>query len=199
MALWSFLSFKKHDVPAVFVHHQTETSEKALSFLKDNFPKSPLTVLEIPRYDESLGLSRESYWSNQRMIALRNSGLQVMTAHHLDDVVESHIMASLKNRKLSIFPTLQRVGPMTWKPLLGTKKEALISYLSRHQIPYIEDETNSVMPDGSYDNMRAYIRANLNVFLTVNPGLYRTAMRIVREAYLSHENCQSLPNPIKHA
>lgn len=168
MAAWDFLS-RNHEVSVAFFHHATETSEQAVKFVsqycRDHSVPCYLGYLSgsRPRHQ-----SPEEFWRIQRYEFLESLAAPVITAHHLDDCVETYVMSSLHG----LAKTIPWRRNNIIRPFLFTPKSELESWCRRHAVPWCADPTND-----SYDHMRNYVRHELVPrALHVNPGL-RTMVR----------------------
>ncbi len=194
MVAYDFLS-RNHEVVPVFFNHGTETSKKAEQFLLNSRlnNKFQLIVGQINNPNKPKDKSWEEYWREERYrffreIIMNNSisGLDdggkrqfpdwypyFLTAHHLDDCVETYLFSAMHgNPKL-----IQYKNGLYYRPFLLNKKSELVSWAERHNVPYIQDETNS---DLSHPRNR--IRHNiLPEILKVNPGIYKTVYKMILE------------------
>jgi len=173
MALYDFLR-RNHEVSAVFVDHSTENSQRAYDFLTDTI---------VGQYRQSLGVYRisqvrpkdqswEEHWRNERYRYFQTLG-PVATAHNLDDVAETWIWSSL-NGTSSLMPYNHA---NVIRPLLTTRKQQLIDWAERKNVPWIEDTSNQ---DTKYT--RNYIRHELMPHaLRVNAGLHSMLARRIQE------------------
>ncbi len=163
MALLKFLS-ANHDVTAAFFHHGTETSEKALKFLSAYADENRIKFTwEGIREIQQKGLSPEEHWRQERYKFLESLDGTVVTAHHLDDVMETWVWSSLHGTPKLI--PYQRNNVV--RPFLAVRKQELIEFCQKQAVYWIEDETNA---DTRY--ARNLIRKELMpVALKVNPGL----------------------------
>ena len=170
MAVVDFLK-RKHDVTLAYFNHGTEHGEKAMKFVAkycsdNNLPMMYGQCISEKRKEES----QEEYWRRERYDFLSHIG-PVITCHHLDDCVETYIWSSLHGTP--------KVIPLTrgnaLRPFLTTRKDEFKSWCIRHDVPWIEDESNQ---DTKY--MRNYVR---NVMmphaLHVNPGLHTLVKKII--------------------
>jgi len=83
-------------------------------------------------------------------VAQKHKAQAILTAHHLDDQVETILMHFLRGsgingltgmRPVEILPQFSAVIPV-WRPLLDTRKEEILQYCRDHHIEPIEDESN---------------------------------------------------------
>ena len=116
-------------------------------------------------------LSQEEFRRNKRYDFL--SGFDtVITAHHLDDCVETYIWSSLHGK--AKLPHRYVRGNVL-RPFLTTPKTEFISWCERHNVTWSEDISNK---DTNYT--RNYIRHELMPHaLKVNPGLRTTIKKII--------------------
>jgi tRNA(Ile)-lysidine synthetase-like protein len=166
MAALDFLS-RKHDVTAAFFDHGTPTSAKSLSFLKRYCEKTSINlvdgaVMRSRKKDESV----EEYWRSERYKFLDALDAPVVTAHHLDDAVETWVWASMHGQPK--LPEIYRNNVI--RPFLGTLKQDLVDWCIRKNVPWYEDMSNT---DTKY--MRNYIRHEaMPVIQKINPGIQKT-------------------------
>lgn len=166
MAALDFLS-RKHDITAAFFDHGTTASMEALTFLeryctKNNIKMVDGAVMRSKHKDESL----EEYWRQERYKYLDQLDAPVVTAHHLDDAVETWIWSSMHGQPK--LPEIYRNNVI--RPFLGTPKKELVDWCIRKNVPWFDDMTNL---DTKY--MRNYIRREvMPVVQKINPGIQKT-------------------------
>ena len=174
MALLDFLS-RKHSVTAAFFNHGTVNSHKAERFLVEycKHRNIRLQVGEIEN-EKTKSLSDEEHWRNERYEFL-SSFQNVVTAHNLDDVVETWIWSSLHGTPKLI--PYQRGNVM--RPLLCTKKSELVNWCMDKHVPWCYDESNN---DTSYT--RNFIRHEMmDKVLKVNPGIHTMLSKKIKEKF----------------
>lgn len=172
VAVADFLS-RKHDITCAFFHHKTENSEKAMSFVAHfcSDRKIPL-IFGTCRSEKSKDESMEEYWRRERYDFLSELG-PVVTAHHLDDCIETYVWSALHGQP--------KVIPLTRKnvirPFLTTYKSEFRSWCERKNLSWCEDTSNE---DTKY--MRNYVRKHIIPHaLQVNPGLGTVVKKIVEK------------------
>lgn len=172
VAVVDFLS-KKHDVTCAFFHHGTENSDRALKFVTQFCTDRNLPMfLGVLNYDKPKDMSYEEFWREERYQYLATLG-PVITAHHLDDCVETYIWSALHGKPK--VPNLVRGNVI--RPFLTTPKQAFIDWCTRKNLSWCEDLSNE---DERYT--RNYVRKNLVPHaLKVNPGLHKTVKKIVEK------------------
>lgn len=169
MAITDFLA-RKHSIALQFVHHNTETSDEAHEFLR-SYAKRHGFRLFVDRIssDKPEGQSQEEYWRNERYRILKDWGTPVVTAHHLNDCVETWIWSSLHGEGKVIPYSHGNVI----RPFRLTTKEILMDWCVRHKVDWVEDKSNT---DTTY--IRNYIRHELMpMALKVNPGLFKVVRK----------------------
>lgn len=171
VAVTDFLS-RKHNVACAFFHHDTENSERAFEFVS-NFCSErqlPLFVGVISKY-RSKEHSMEEHWRNERYRFLESLNSTVVTAHNLDDCVETYLYGSLHGQP----KVIPHVRNNIVRPFLTTPKREFVSWCERKSIAWCEDTSNQ---DTKY--MRNYIRHEVMPrALVVNPGLSTVVRKIV--------------------
>lgn len=170
MAVVDFLK-RKHDITIAYFHHGTDHGEKAFSFVANYCADNDLPMMYGQcRSEKDTKESQEEYWRRERYDFFKDLG-PVLTCHHLDDCVETYIWSALHGTP-KVIPMIRN---NVLRPFLTTRKDEFKSWCIRHDVPWIEDESNQ---DTKY--MRNYVR---NVLmpqaLHVNPGLHTLVKKIV--------------------
>ena len=96
MAIVDFLS-RKHDVTVAFYHHGTQTSDEACEFVAKYCTDKniPMVFGFIDNKFKPKNKSQEEYWRECRYGFLQNLQTTIVTAHHLDDAVETYLWGCL--------------------------------------------------------------------------------------------------------
>lgn len=176
MAVLDFLS-NSHEVTALFIHHGTDTSRKAMEFLVNYCDSVDKIELRIERFFpvKPDGVSTEEWWRNERYKIFHAEDGQVITAHTLDDCMETWIWSSLHGEG-KIIPYANK---NVIRPFRATKKQQFVDWCVSHNVPWIEDDSNK---DTKY--IRNYIRHELMPHaLYVNPGL----AKVIRKKVMRNE------------
>lgn len=173
VAVVDFLS-KKHDVTCAFYHHGTENSERALKFVSQFCTDRNLPMfLGVLNRDKPKDMSYEEFWREERYQYLATLG-PVITAHHLDDCVETYLWSAMHGKPK--LPNLIRGNVI--RPFLTTPKIEFINWCQRKQLSWCEDLSNE---DERYT--RNYIRKNLVPHaLHVNPGLHKVISKMIKSS-----------------
>ena len=173
VAITDFLS-RSREVECAFFHHGTADSERAFEFVEE-FCKARSLTLHTQRLQESKpkDQSKEEFWRNQRYLFLDNLNTPVITGHNLNDCVETYLWSAMHGLP-KIIP-FQRNNVI--RPFLTTPKDEFISWCTRHNVNWIEDQSNT---DVAYT--RNYIRHSLMPHaLHVNPGLPKVVKKLVEK------------------
>lgn len=172
VAVVDFLS-KKHDVTCAFFHHGTENSERALKFVSQFCTDRNLPMfLGVLNQDKPKDMSYEEFWREERYQYLATLG-PVITAHHLDDCVETYLWSAMHGKPK--VPNIIRGNVI--RPFLTTTKSEFINWCNKKDLSWCEDLSNE---DERYT--RNYIRKNLVPHaMHVNPGLYKTVKKFVEK------------------
>lgn len=173
MVALDFLS-RNHEVIPVFIHHGTEDSERAYNFLTGALSGRSWVSRQISVTRED-GESPEEFWRRGRYQALEEFDQHpLVLGHHLDDCVETWVWSSLHGTSKTI--PLRRGNCV--RPFLLTTKDQIRSWASRHQVSWIEDQSNT---DTRYT--RNYIRREMMPhILRVNPGIHKIVAKKVQES-----------------
>lgn len=172
VAVADFLS-KKHDVTCAFYHHGTENSERALKFVSQFCTDRNLPMfLGVLNRDKPKDMSYEEFWREERYDYLATLG-PVITAHHLDDCVETYLWSAMHGKPK--VPNIIRGNVI--RPFLTTPKSEFINWCVKKDLKWCEDLSNE---DERYT--RNYVRKNLVPHaMHVNPGLYKTVKKFVEK------------------
>lgn len=174
VAITDFLLNGKRDLKLAFFHHGTKTSDIAQKFV-ENFASKRGLELHIGQLtrEKKKDESPEEFWRNERHGFFTKFHM-VVTAHHLDDALESWIFSSLHGEP-KLIP--YKSGNVL-HPFLVTPKTELIGWAKKRNLEWVEDETNK---DTRYTRNR--IRHHIvPEALKVNPGLHK----VIKKKYLSN-------------
>ncbi len=90
--------------------------------------------------------AREARYAFFAQIARRRHCAQIFLAHHADDLVETFLINLFRgaaNEGLrSIRPITKREGLTVVRPMLGTWREEIDSYITRHRLKFRDDASN---------------------------------------------------------
>lgn len=168
---------RNHNVSCAFFHHGTTFSERALSFVEKFCKDYEITLyVGFNHRDKPEHKSMEEHWRDERYRFLRKFDT-VVTAHHLNDCVETYIWSALHGDPKIIPDTRNNVI----RPFLLTPKVEFVNWCERRGIEWCEDLSNQ---DDKY--MRNYIRKHVVPHaLHVNPGIEKVVKRMILDDYQS--------------
>ena len=177
MAVVDFLS-RNHNVFVLHFQHGTEHGHKAMKFVEEYCKERDipwLTNIPANNREKTPRESQDEYWRSIRYNWLeRCTERQIITAHHLDDCVETWVWSSMHGTgKIIPYSRNDRV----LRPFRMTRKRDLELWADLNNVPHIEDDSNK---DTCYT--RNYIRHTMmpNV-LRINPGIYKTIAKKVKQ------------------
>ena len=176
MAAVDFLK-RNHDVFVLYFNHGTHHGMKAMKFVNNYCADNDIGFLTNTGIDREKHPkeSQEEYWRSIRYDWLeRCTERQIVTAHHLDDCVETWVWSSMHGTgKIIPYSRNDRV----LRPFRMTRKRDLELWANLNNVPYIQDDSNT---DTCYT--RNYIRHEMmpNV-LRVNPGIHKVIAKKVKE------------------
>lgn len=135
----------------------------------------PIIVKKIDDPDCPVGQSIEDFWRRNRYRWLRNIDGKVITAHHLNDAVETWLWSAIHGS-----PKLIPVeSGNIYRPFLLTPKREFQAYCDASNLIPVADSCNEDL-----SLTRNYMRANLiPVVDKINPGIEK----VIRKKYLNGE------------
>jgi tRNA(Ile)-lysidine synthase len=140
---------ERHPVTAVHVHHGLSPNADAWGDFCRKLCKRldvPLVVAKVKVEKSGKGL--EAAARDARYAAFRKSRADVIAlAHNLDDQAETVLMNLLRGaglRGASGMAEHARLGAKTlWRPLLNLSRKEILAYARKHQLEWVEDESNA--------------------------------------------------------
>ncbi len=175
MVALDFLS-RNHNVTVLHVNHGTEHSEEAQHFVSQYCSDNDIKIISHKLfYKKPADLSWEEHWRNKRYEAFERYDYPVVTAHHLNDCAETWLWGTMNGQpRLPCYRYKNAV-----RPFLLNSKNKLKAWAHRHDVPYIEDNSNN-----NVQFTRNRIRHNIMPeVLKVNPGFMKVVAKKVRENY----------------
>jgi tRNA(Ile)-lysidine synthase len=178
MAILDFLIRGGRKVIAFHFNHGTDHGIIAERFIRQYCLESsiPYAIGYMDRYlVKPKSKSPEEHWRDERYRFLEAQDHQIITAHTLDDQVENWIFTSLHGNPRLIPYRRNNII----RPFLLTRKDAMINWCERKEVPYLTDPSNS-----SSRYMRSYIRTEIvPKALHVNPGLHKVVKKKVKKMF----------------
>lgn len=179
MAALDFLK-RNHKVTVAFFNHANDLSNKEQQFVEKYCCENSIEIKTAYVSSEKLtNQSWEEYWRIQRYAFFDTLQHPVITAHHLDDAMETWVWSSANG--LPKLPLMQRGNVL--RPFLTTPKSNLVQWAVKHRVPWIEDPTNV---DTNF--VRNLIRHELMpIFLKVNPGFEKVIYKKLAEISVDNQ------------
>lgn len=174
LAVAHFLSKSNKDVRLLHFNHGCEFSNDIENQCRQKAEEIGLPmIVEHINAQKAPKQSQEEFWRKQRYKFLKSSDRYVITAHHLDDAIETWIWSSMHGEG-KIIPYQNR---NIIRPFLLTSKEDFRSYAANHNLTEVPDPFNKDM-----HVMRNYMREHITPHIYhINPGIDK----VIRKKYLS--------------
>ena len=165
-------SFKEEKVISAYCQN------KSIELINEKWPKSlqPIVGVEAAarkyRYDFLVKIMRNY------------QGDYLLTAHHMDDLLENILLKFIRSGNPSEMNSLKAVSKMQGmtllRPLLNIQKADLLKYDKRNHIPYVIDQTNN-----EDDTLRNKLRHHVIPLLKKeNKKIGQNALRFSKEVSL---------------
>lgn len=178
MAVSDFYHRGGKDFSLAYFHHSTPQADEMQAcvekWAKENNRK--LYLGSLNGKTKPAGQSPEEFWRHERYKWLSTLGTDIITAHHLSDATETYIFRMLNGHSDPVMASWGVIyRTIVYRPFLTTSKEALISWATRHNVPWVEDKSNV-----DVSSPRNRIRHNiLPECLKVNPGLAKVVKKLI--------------------
>ena len=183
VAALHFLS-RNHDVTALHINHNEGNSDDSENLVRTicsnlgcGFVSKRITTTKPIRS------SLEEFWRNERYSVFHNISDTVVTAHTLEDCVETWVWSSLHGTG-KIIPYSNR---NVVRPFRLTPKAQFIHWATKHNLSWVEDSSNTDL-----SLTRNYIRqVMMPQVLFINPGIATTIKKKVQQDYVQPRVCTS--------
>lgn len=177
----SFIRKGGRDPYIIYFNHLTIHSIQAELFVEEYCVENKLKLItgKISSIKEK-HLSWEEFWRNERYKFFEEVsslyGIPIITAHNLNDVMETWIFTSLHGHpKLMPYRNKNII-----RPFLMTPRKEIEDWCIRKNVKWLEDESNK---DTKFARNR--IRHNvLPELLKIQPGLGTVLTRLMKEKYV---------------
>lgn len=180
MAVADFYKKGNKKFTLAYFDHGTGNAVKAIPLLEEWSKANDIElVVGTIQNEKPKDTSPEEHWRNERYRWLISLDRDIITCHHLGDVVEQWIFSSLHGNPSIIKPCnmISSYGEnaTVYRPFLTNTKDDFIKWCLRNRVKWHEDSSNT---DTHYP--RNYIRHNLvERCLKINPGLFKTIKKKV--------------------
>ena len=179
MAALDFLNNGKRTISVLYFNHCTEHGYEAKKFVRNYCVQRGIGLLDDRiRTKKPDDMSWEEFWRVERYKYFkRHSDKPIITAHHLNDVVEWWVYTSLHGDP-KIIPH-ENPEYNIIRPFLLTPKAKLVDWCERKNVPYIVDPSNE-----SREHMRNVVRHDMMPhILKVNPGVEKVLRKKVQQVF----------------
>ena len=167
---------RSHDILVLHYNHGTPYAPKAEALVRDYCTEHNLDLI-VGKCEEEMpaGVSAEAWWRDCRYKCFTEAtSLPIVTAHHLDDQVETYLFTAL-NGKSFLIPHKR---DQFIRPFITTEKRDFTLWCVRKNVTTINDPSN-----GDYRYMRNYIRHVLMPHAVyINPGLKKVVKKLVLDS-----------------
>jgi tRNA(Ile)-lysidine synthase len=177
MALLDFLR-RGHAVTAYFFDHGTVYGLESRVLVAEYCAQHnvPLRVGQLGK-DRPAKLSQEEHWRNERYAWFRQQQDTIVTAHHLDDCVETWVFNMSHGNPWTIPYRHDNVV----RPVRITTKQDLVNWATRHGVTWLDDASNQNL-DFARNRIRHCI---LPEILKINPGLSKVIKKKINDENIS--------------
>lgn len=161
------LRFPKNQFMLLHFNHGTEHGKDAEEFVR-KFADEKKLELRVgqttrPKKPEE---SQEQYWRHQRYEFFDQFEMPIITAHHLNDCVETWLFTSMRGLPRLI----PHIRGNYVRPFLAVPKKKINEWQKRNDVQFVQDPSNM-----ENEHARNIIRNELMpIALKVNPGLEKT-------------------------
>lgn len=177
MAALDFLK-NNHEVSVLFVHHGTQASDLGMLRVFEYCEREDIPiVVKYLQAAKPKDQSEEEHWRQERYDFFDNldNDWPVVTAHHLDDCVETYVWSMCHGTGKVV---QYRRGRVVRPFLLNTKQE-LINWALRKNLSWHEDASNQ-----NTRYTRNLVRHSvMPELLKVNPGLATVVKNIIQRNF----------------
>jgi tRNA(Ile)-lysidine synthetase-like protein len=165
-----FLMAGGRDVTPLYFNHGTEFGQSCENFLKSL--DIGAIYGKIEKTPEK-GRSLEDFWRECRYEFLDQfTDAPVVTAHHLDDQIETLLQGFCQGRLDRVIP--HRRGNYI-RPFIHVSKQEIKDYAHRHSLTYLNDPSNE---DVRFTRNRIRNKI-IPELLEVNPGFYKSIKKLI--------------------
>jgi len=170
-----FLLAGRKDVTCLHFNHRTSSAKKYEEFVTERCNDKGVD-LKIGRLEvlPPKGCSKEKHWRDERYKFFQQfTDAPIVTAHHLDDQIETMLMGFCKGKEQKIHSHLKIGEAKIVRPFLGVAKAEIESYNAKHGVLHMVDKSN-------FDITIPRNRMRHNVIpqlVESYPGLYKTLKR----------------------
>jgi len=163
------------EVSIVHYNHRHDVySDLEFEFSKKSAADYNIPFITVERKDDEVKGKRspEQFWRDLRYSFFYSLKMPIITAHHLDDCVETYLMSALHGTpKLIPFSNRNII-----RPFLTVRKTDINKWIIEKNIKHLIDPSNS--SDNSKDRNRIR-NIILPEVLKINPGIHKVVSRML--------------------
>ncbi len=151
MVLLDILYHQHYQIEVVHFNHQKrEQSNQEVVMVQTYCEKRGIPFhYFLLEFDDTGNFQSQAHQLRQHYlldVAKEIKSKYILTAHHLDDLLESILIKITRGSNLlgyaGMQPIYEKAGMHYVKPLLYAKKQDLINYATKHKIPFMHDASN---------------------------------------------------------
>jgi tRNA(Ile)-lysidine synthase len=166
---------RNHDVRVLHFNHGTAHGDEAEKFVTQYCRQNDIAYI-VDRVKGTIppGNSKEAWWREKRYAFFDKYDVHpIVTAHHLDDCVETWVWSAMHGTP-KIIPYRRNY---VVRPFRLTRKRDFELWASMHQVPYVQDQSNE-----NIHYTRNFIRHEMmSSVLKVNKGIHKVIAKKVKE------------------
>lgn len=165
---------RNHEVRVLHFNHGTAHGAEAEKFVTEYCRNNDIAyIIDRVRGTIPPGNSKEAWWREQRYAFFDKYDVHpIVTAHHLDDCVETWVWSAMHGTP-KIIPYRRN-----WvvRPFRLTRKRDFELWASMHQVPFIQDDSNE-----NIHYTRNFIRHEMMPsVMKVNKGIHKVIAKKVK-------------------
>jgi len=177
---------RKHQVTVLYINHQTVQANMMQGCIQEYCTNNDIQDLVIEKIETAqcpAGKSPEEHWRDERYKIIdrvaESRGVPAVTAHHLDDCIETWIWSAMHgNPKVVPYRRNQVIRPFRLTP-----KKQFRQWAETHDVPHVEDASNTEMR-----YTRNYVRhVCVPHAKHINPGIEKTISKKILNEEVQYE------------
>ncbi len=157
-----------------FYHEDDLISNIELHFAKRTAEKYNLPLIIGYRnvYEIRTKKSPEQFWRDMRYKFFHSLDMEIISAHHLDDCIETYLL-SIHHGVAKLIPFANN---NVIRPFLLVKISQIQDWADKRNLEYLTDPSNGLDMSKNRNRVRKYIVPHS---LEINPGLYKVITRML--------------------
>lgn len=131
--------------------------------------------------------SPEQFWRDMRYKFFHSLDMNIISAHHLDDAVETYLMSASHG----IPKVIPYNNNNVIRPFLLVKKNEIINWVNNRNLEYLTDPSNGLDMSKNRNRVRKFIVPEI---LKINPGIHRVISRITINREIDFNQLKGVTN-----